>query len=930
MHRASRVLGRVLCAPVLLLLAACGGSEATPTSIAGTWEFVIVGGGCPDLVGVLNPAGGPSAVFQVSQSGINVSSQFVDQVGAAGTLNATLRGKDVRGALQISTGGRTVVASIEGFARTIRGRRQVDGWVRIESDSLGECLGEIVEFCAIIDGDEDPLRICPSVDIVFVLDTSGSMDDEAAALCLELPNVEADLRSRGLAQIRTVIFGITETTTISETGSFAQSPEFDCLTDTVFRRLGGSVPNAAGVQVDILDPFEDESEEFWAPATAIIAARYPWLPDGALPTLRIVVPISDESPRTGARDCQTADFDSVANAINVALAHGVIVSPIIGFLDDQDPCIPQLGQNMATATGGRLTLTSDPSADLAGALFNIVVAACTGGSPPASPPPPPPPPPPDGELQDCPPIEIVFLMDTSASMIDDARALCDNIASVVAQLEAQGADVTHHILGITETQQQALIRLEADRQAANAQLPPQLQIPPLPANTFNCLQGSVLALLGGDVPIAGNDADVVTFDNPINARPTLPHYESWASATAIVAQRFDWIQPTSSGQPTPIRVIVPMSDEGPELGLSFFDPEFNQTIFADRGDCDDADLDAITNAIAVAQGNGVIVSPITAFLADLLVDSTGNTGQFHPCVVDEGNRLANGTGGTRFESRNPAADLATILLGLVRAACDSVGGPEVLIAFDRDGDMYFVDPLSGFPSLELDTSGFSTVTLGVISGSLYVPATRTLWVSFGGNSACQGCIGALNTATGEVTLVRDIRDAVSPGLPDLALRPDGFVFVPEGDSNGIFRLDPVTAVPTFVGNANGSTGRGLTFVGNTLYIVERDVLYTVDSNNGSATSRGALTLLGFPAPAPTSFALVSMTTRASDNAIFAILQVQGGSGGGARGQPAYLVRVDPLAVTAQLVGRLSFIDDGISVDVTLDGLAFVPSSLFVR
>mgnify|MGYP002624810965 FL=1 len=240
----TRWLQFLTCALLIGGLTACGGSGSAPSSIAGTWEFEIVGGSCPDLnSGVLNPGSGPPAVFQVSQSGLTVSAQFVDQGGGTCSFAAQYSGDQVRGVLEVQSFGRTVRATVEGYARVVGGQRFVDGWARVEFDSENQCVGEVIEFCAKVDGEgeTDPILVtCPPVDIVFIMDTSGSMDDEAAALCGEIQNIADALTALGLESIRTFAYGITQNA--GEASSEVPNP-FECLTDSV-RDLPG--PAAAG------------------------------------------------------------------------------------------------------------------------------------------------------------------------------------------------------------------------------------------------------------------------------------------------------------------------------------------------------------------------------------------------------------------------------------------------------------------------------------------------------------------------------------------------------------------------------------------------------------------------------------------------------------------------------------------------------------
>ncbi|MFT4569301.1 MAG: hypothetical protein ACI8TX_000487 [Hyphomicrobiaceae bacterium] len=84
--------------------------------------------------------------------------------------------------------------------------------------------------------------------------------------------------------------------------------------------------------------------------------------------------------------------------------------------------------------------------------------------------------------------------------------------------------------------------------------------------------------------------------------------EDWGNATSILADEFPWT-------PGALRVIVPISDEGPDNGDSCRDP----------GD----DRDAIENAIVLANENDVTVSPIAA-------DGASD------CVVELGQDIAAG------------------------------------------------------------------------------------------------------------------------------------------------------------------------------------------------------------------------------------------------------------------------------------------------
>jgi len=205
-----------------------------------------------------------------------------------------------------------------------------------------------------------PRYICPPIDLVFVMDTSGSMRDEASALCTEITQVVFDKNQQGVV-VQAHFLGITQT----------PGGSFSCLTDNVLGLLGGAVPgNAAGC------PFPDGTSayESWGPATAIVAERFSW----TLGATRIIVPVSDEGPCDGSlpEGCKDPgdDRDSTDNAIAVAIANNVIVSPIVG--SGADACALNLATLLSLGTGGMVVQSKDPKVDLAEAVRQIIVDRC--------------------------------------------------------------------------------------------------------------------------------------------------------------------------------------------------------------------------------------------------------------------------------------------------------------------------------------------------------------------------------------------------------------------------------------------------------------------------------------------------------------------------------------------------------------------------
>lgn len=215
------------------------------------------------------------------------------------------------------------------------------------------------------------LRTCPPVDIVYIMDTSGSMDSISTEVCAKITGVNAELIARGLQDIQSNVYGITDT-------GFGTA--FDCLEDDVVNLFGSAVPGSPNPGDENLNNSED-----WGPGGAVIADRFPWRPN----SLRILVPISDEGAENGGTGSDMIDADDSAamqNLIDVALANGVVVSPMWGSGDhrseDQDPVFIDALDNIANATGGSVTLNPAALGSLDDALFNLIVAACETYEPP--------------------------------------------------------------------------------------------------------------------------------------------------------------------------------------------------------------------------------------------------------------------------------------------------------------------------------------------------------------------------------------------------------------------------------------------------------------------------------------------------------------------------------------------------------------------
>ncbi len=190
-----------------------------------------------------------------------------------------------------------------------------------------------------------PLPACAQggkVDVVFAMDTSGSMYDEFGALCHQIDAIVANLQNQGVS-VNYRILGLART--------------FQCASDTVQHLVPGGLVN---------------HEEDWGPAVTDLSNGYAWQPDYA----RLIIPMSDEGPENGDPVHDPGnDRDAITAAIAAAQAHQVIVSPILGT--GHSGAVTRLAQDLANATGGRVFQSTEPAQDIAGAIGDMIgLAAC--------------------------------------------------------------------------------------------------------------------------------------------------------------------------------------------------------------------------------------------------------------------------------------------------------------------------------------------------------------------------------------------------------------------------------------------------------------------------------------------------------------------------------------------------------------------------
>lgn len=213
------------------------------------------------------------------------------------------------------------------------------------------------------DGIPDDCPICPPIEVVFVMDTSTSMDDEAAALCGSMQLVVDYLLAAGV-DLSATLLGICDN----------PGGAYDCLEGNIVDLYGSAVPGSPPPGLETLGDCPGGNEvcqEDWGLGTAVVAGAFPWLPDST--SIRLVIPLSDEGSWCGDPVTQL-DQDAITYATVVALANDVIVSPITG--SGSSSGVIALAEQIAAATGGTHFNSTEAAADIAYAIVALVLEAC--------------------------------------------------------------------------------------------------------------------------------------------------------------------------------------------------------------------------------------------------------------------------------------------------------------------------------------------------------------------------------------------------------------------------------------------------------------------------------------------------------------------------------------------------------------------------
>lgn len=200
-------------------------------------------------------------------------------------------------------------------------------------------------------------------EVVFILDTSGSMTEEITALCSVIDAVEQALIAQNIIPI-THEYRIVNSTSVNLPAG--------CVQNVLTTAFGSAVPGPSPSACMNPFPNTESGQESWGPATAVIAANFPWTPGYA----RIVVPISDEFSCLGGTGTPDAsDIDAVQNAIVVCVTNNTYAFPIRAN-GPSNVALEMLMADLANGTGGAVLLSNDPPLDMAAAIEAAAFTTC--------------------------------------------------------------------------------------------------------------------------------------------------------------------------------------------------------------------------------------------------------------------------------------------------------------------------------------------------------------------------------------------------------------------------------------------------------------------------------------------------------------------------------------------------------------------------
>ena len=197
-----------------------------------------------------------------------------------------------------------------------------------------------------------------------------------------------------------------------------------------------------------------------------------------------------------------------------------------------------------------------------------------------------------------------------------------------------------------------------------------------------------------------------------------------------------------------------------------------------------------------------------------------------------------------------------------------------------------------------------------VSAMVFNERLNTLWAIF------ETSIGNQTMAIGPDGQATPLANDTGDAKQDLSQsRSTQFIYGTDTDddldvlNNVTGQTSPYTDDMGFI----AATGNALTFVGESLFLASGQALWMVDAFSGTPTPSTSLSIIEAP-PGFGNFIVRSMTTRPSDNQVFAMVEQVSTSS-----TTTWLATLDPAS------GHIALLTP---TRVALDGLAWVPASYF--
>ena len=374
----------------------------------------------------------------------------------------------------------------------------------------------------------------------------------------------------------------------------------------------------------------------------------------------------------------------------------------------------------------------------------------------------------------CESLDVVFVFDTSISMVGADDTLCDLASDIIDELQDRGIDVDATFWGVTNT----------------AFIP--------------CVTDTVLNALGPGVP-GDPPPELGQLDACAETGNKVLATESWAQGAAIVADRFPWREGGA-------RLVIPVADEGPACG----DP-----IGA-------WDIAAVEHAGAFAASRGVVVSPIFPsyvtdqhlVLGELLAAPGGGSATRFEEAPEELLHLVGAMAGNACES--VAEDAIPMLTDTAPSSALLLPAGVPLVVSGRVTPVNGVRPViavevDGRPTDSYDADGrwFATVTLPVGETRLRVSLVEAC-----GRFETTLTLRATDAQADPFSVLTDVTPQLTARYSGTTLRhpadPDGWLSVQAaavnagGDLRGpvLLAIGPQLAPGIAPLNATGTTPEG--------------------------------------------------------------------------------------------------------------------------